>query len=82
MPILLQHSVYPILNGSFLSELDQTIYNSVGILQINLNVKTSMLNLMATFMNSKETALGIKTGLFCKKMSENPPIPYQFSSVA
>jgi hypothetical protein len=33
-------------------------------------------------MNSKETALGIKTGLFCEKMSENPQIPYQFSSVA
>ena len=70
------------LYTSFLSELDQTIYNSVGMLQINLNVKNSTLNLMATFMNSKETALGIKTGLFCKKMSESPQIPYQFSSVA
>jgi hypothetical protein len=37
------------------------MYNSVGVLQNNLNVKISMLNLMATFMNSKETALGIKT---------------------
>ena len=39
-------------------ELALTLYNTVGILLTNPNVKVSMPNLMATFMNSKESALG------------------------
>ena len=39
-------------------ELALTLYNTAGILLTNPNVKVSMPNLMATFMNSKESALG------------------------
>ena len=39
-------------------ELALTLYNTAGILLTNPNVKVSTLNLMATFMNSKESALG------------------------
>ena len=39
-------------------ELALTLYNTAGILLTNPNVEVSMPNLMATFMNSKESALG------------------------